>query len=157
MAWAVRLLFVHLGKVVGGLLHRLRLLIAHLVVEVAHCLDIRIAVTHGHVCGLGFAQGTAAPLADEFLAHAAQEVVDVVVAEALAAAVGVEGVVVPQQVVGFVRFGDGVLLVDALVHIDAARLPDLDPSRKGDVVVHVDLRDLSVVVREYLVCALHNM
>ena len=49
---AVRLLFVHLGEVVGGLPHRLRLLIAHLVVEVAHRLDVRIAVTHGHVSRL---------------------------------------------------------------------------------------------------------
>ena len=156
MAWAVRLLFVHLGEVVGGLSHRLRLLIAHLVVEVAHCLDVRIAMADGHVCRLCLAQGTATPLTDEFLAHAAQVVVEVVVAEALAAAVGIEGVVVPQQVVGLVRFRDGVLLVDALVHIDAARLPDLDPSREGNVIVHVDLRHYAPPVGEYLVYRLHN-
>jgi hypothetical protein len=79
-----------------------------------------------------------------------------VVAEALAAAVGVEGVVVPQQVVGLVRFGDGMLLVDALGHIGAARFPDLDPARESNVVVHVDLRDGTPAVGEDLVYCLHN-
>ena len=82
---------------------------------------------------------------------------EVVVAEALAAAIGVEGVVVPQQVVGLVRFGDGMLLVDALVHIDAPRLPDLDPAGEGNVVVHVDLRDGAPHFGKNLLCSLHNM
>ena len=77
------------------------------------------------------------------------------VAEALAAAVSIEGVVVPQQVVGLVRFGDGVLLVDALVHIVAARLPDLDPAWEGNVVVHVYLRHGAPAVGEDLVYCLH--
>ena len=154
---AVGLLFVHPGEVVGGLSHRLRLLIAHLVIEVAHSLDVRIAMAHGHVCRLCLAQGTAAPLADEFLAHAAQVVVQVVVAEALATAVGIEGVVMPQQVVRLERFGDRVLLVDALVYILSARLPDLNPSREGNVVVHIDLRDGTPHFGKNLLCSLHNM
>lgn len=156
VAGAIGLLFVHPGEVVGGLSHRLRLLIAHLVVEVAHRLDVRIAMAHSHVCRLRLAQGAAAPLANEFLAHTAQVVVEVVVAEALAAAIGVEGVVVPQQMVSLVRFGDGMLLVDALIHIDAARLPDFDPAWEGNVVVHVDLRDSTSAVGEDLVYCLHN-
>ena len=64
----------------------------------------------------------------------------VVVAETLTAAVGIEGVVVPQQVVGLVRLGDGVLLVDALAHVGTGRLPYLYPSGERRVVVHVNLR-----------------
>ena len=82
---------------------------------------------------------------------------EVVVAEALAAAIGVEGVVVPQQVVGLVRFGDGMLLVDALIHILSARLPDLDPAGEGNVVVHIDLRDGTPHFGKNLLCSLHNM
>ena len=81
---------------------------------------------------------------------------EVVVAETLAAAIGVEGVVVPQQVVSLVRFGDGVLLVDALGHIGAARFPDLDPAGESDVIVHVDLRDGTPAIGEDLVYCLHN-
>ena len=78
------------------------------------------------------------------------------VAEALAAAVGIEGVVVPQQVVSLVRLGDRVLLVDTLRHISAGRFPDLDPAGEGNVVVHVDLRDFAPAIGEDLVYCLHN-
>ena len=81
---------------------------------------------------------------------------EVVIAEAFAAAIGVEGVVVPQQMVSLVRFGDGMLLVDALIHILSARLPDLDPAWEGNVVVHVDLRDFAPAIGEDLVYCLHN-
>ena len=78
------------------------------------------------------------------------------VSEALAAAVGIEGVVVPQQVVGLVGFRDGMLLVDAFVHIVTAGLPNLYPSWERCVVVHVDLRYRASPVGEYLVYCLHN-
>ena len=81
----------------------------------------------------------------------------VVVTKALAAAVGIEGVVVPQQVVGLVWLGDRVLLVDALPHIRACRLPNLNPAGERRVVVHVNLRHRAPHRGEYLFCRLHNM
>ena len=80
----------------------------------------------------------------------------VVVAETLAAAVGIKSVVVPQKVVGFVWFGDGMLLIDAFPHIGAGGLSYLDPSWEGCVVVHVNLRYRPPLVRKYLVYRLHN-
>ena len=117
---------------------------------------MRVAVAHRHVCRLGLAQRTSAPLAHQLLAHAPQHGMQVVVAEALAAAVGIEGAVVPQQVVGLPRLGDGVLLVDAYVHILALRLSDLDPAGKRRVVVHVDLRHRTPHLGKYLFCCLHK-
>ena len=140
MAGAVGFFLVHLCEIFRRLLHGLLLFRAHLVVEVTHCLDMGVAMAHRHVCSLGFAQRAAAPLAYQFLAHTAQHLVQVVVAEALAAAVGIEGARVPQQVVGLVRLRDGVLLVDALPHVGPRRLPDLDPSGKRRVVIHINLR-----------------
>ena len=79
----------------------------------------------------------------------------VVVAETLAAAVGIESVVVPQQVVGLVWLGDGMLLIDAFPYIGTGGLSYLDPSWEGCVVVHVDLRYCTPIVGEDLVYCLH--
>ena len=89
--------------------------------------------------------------------HPAQHLVQVVVTEALATAIGIEGVVMPQQVVGLVWLGDGVLLVNTFAHVGTRRLPYLYPAGKRRVVVHVNLRHRPPHGGEYLFCRLHNM
>ena len=61
----------------------------------------------------------------------------------------------PQQVVGLVWLGDGMLLIDAFPHIGTGGLSYLYPSREGCVVVHVDLRDSTAIVGEDLAYCLH--
>ena len=114
-------------------------------------------MTHRHVGSLGLAQRAAAPLTNKLLSHTAQHLMQVVVGKALATAVGIEGVVMPQQVICFVRLRDGVLLVDTFPHVGSRRLPYLYPAGKRRVVVHVNLRHRAPHRGEYLFCRLHNM